>query len=295
MIQTTEVSNNQVNNGRPTQQFDAAQLYLNEISYSPLLSAEEEAYFARKAQQHCAKSRKRMIESNLRLVVNVARKYQHRGVDLLDLIEEGNFGLMRAVEKFDADRGFRFSTYATWWIRQNVERAIMNQCRTIRLPIHIAKDLNLYLKTAKELAQNLAHEPTPEDIANKLNIPVDRVNKTLNSNSGMLSLDNTFAQDDSMSFLDVLEADKDYSPEEKVEAEDINHNITFWLNQVTAKEKEILCRRFGLLGYEPQTLDVVGEAIKLTRERVRQIQVQALKKLRNILAMENISIDVLFQ
>lgn len=151
---------------------DATQLYLGEIGFSPLLSAEEEVYFSRKALKGCEKSRNRMIESNLRLVVKIARRYNNRGLALLDLIEEGNLGLIRAVEKFDPERGFRFSTYATWWIRQTIERAIMNQTRTIRLPIHVVKELNVYLRTARELAQKLDHEPTAEEIAEKLQVPV---------------------------------------------------------------------------------------------------------------------------
>ncbi|MEC8428764.1 MAG: sigma-70 family RNA polymerase sigma factor, partial [Pseudomonadota bacterium] len=152
---------------------DATQLYLNEIGFSPLLTAEEEVYFSRKSLRGCEASRKRMIESNLRLVVKIARRYVNRGLALLDLIEEGNLGLIRAVEKFDPERGFRFSTYATWWIRQTIERAIMNQTRTIRLPIHVVKELNVYLRAARELAQKLDHEPTPEDIAFLLDKPVE--------------------------------------------------------------------------------------------------------------------------
>jgi RNA polymerase nonessential primary-like sigma factor len=168
---------------------DATQLYLNEIGFSPLLTAEEEVYFSRKALRGCEASRKRMIESNLRLVVKIARRYVNRGLALLDLIEEGNLGLIRAVEKFDPERGFRFSTYATWWIRQTIERAIMNQTRTIRLPIHVVKELNVYLRAARELAQKLDHEPTPEDIADLLDKPVEDVQKMLGLNERVASVD----------------------------------------------------------------------------------------------------------
>ena len=154
---------------------DATQLYLGEIGYSPLLTAEEEVYFARRALRGDVASRRRMIESNLRLVVKIARRYSNRGLALLDLIEEGNLGLIRAVEKFDPERGFRFSTYATWWIRQTIERAIMNQTRTIRLPIHIVKELNVYLRTARELSHKLDHEPSAEEIAEQLGLTVDSV------------------------------------------------------------------------------------------------------------------------
>lgn len=168
---------------------DATQLYLGEIGYSPLLSAEEEVYFSRKALKGCEKSRNRMIESNLRLVVKIARRYNNRGLALLDLIEEGNLGLIRAVEKFDPERGFRFSTYATWWIRQTIERAIMNQTRTIRLPIHVVKELNVYLRTARELAQKLDHEPTAEEIAEKLQVSSVDVSRMLKLNEKITSVD----------------------------------------------------------------------------------------------------------
>lgn len=168
---------------------DATQLYLGEIGFSPLLSAEEEVYFSRKALKGCAKSRNRMIESNLRLVVKIARRYNNRGLALLDLIEEGNLGLIRAVEKFDPERGFRFSTYATWWIRQTIERAIMNQTRTIRLPIHVVKELNVYLRTARELAQKLDHEPTAEEIAEKLQVSSADVSRMLKLNEKITSVD----------------------------------------------------------------------------------------------------------
>ena len=161
----TEKTSSSTSEGGSYRQLDATQMYLNEIGFSPLLSPEEEVYFARLAQKGVDSGRKRMIESNLRLVVKIARRYVNRGLTLLDLIEEGNLGLIRAVEKFDPERGFRFSTYATWWIRQTIERAIMNQTRTIRLPIHVVKELNLYLRAARELTQKLDHEPSPEEIA----------------------------------------------------------------------------------------------------------------------------------
>ena len=182
---------------------DATQLYLGEIGFSPLLSAEEEVYFSRKALKGCAKSRNRMIESNLRLVVKIARRYNNRGLALLDLIEEGNLGLIRAVEKFDPERGFRFSTYATWWIRQTIERAIMNQTRTIRLPIHVVKELNVYLRTARELAQKLDHEPTAEEIAEKLQVSSADVSRMLKLNEKITSVDTPLGGDNDKALLDI--------------------------------------------------------------------------------------------
>jgi len=278
-----------------TSNLDATQMYLSEIGFSPLLTAEEEVYFSRKALKGCEASRSRMIESNLRLVVKIARKYNNRGLPLLDLIEEGNLGLIRAVEKFDPERGFRFSTYATWWIRQTIERAIMNQTRTIRLPIHVVKELNIYLRAARELIQTLDHEPTADDIAKKLDVPVADVSKMLKLNERISSVDTPFSSDSEKALLDVVADEKNKGPESDLQNGDIKQNIVHWLNELHAKQREVLARRFGLLGYEPATLEDVGTEIGLTRERVRQIQVEALKRLRDILSSQNLSIEALFQ
>ena len=274
---------------------DATQIYLSEIGFSPLLTAEEEVYFSRLALKGDERSRKRMIESNLRLVVKIARRYNNRGLPLLDLIEEGNLGLIRAVEKFDPERGFRFSTYATWWIRQTIERAIMNQTRTIRLPIHVVKELNIYLRTARELVQKLDHEPTAEDIAFELNVPVESVSKMLRLNERIASVDSSFGGEGEKVLLDVIPDEKASDPETKLQTNDIKHSIVDWLNELNSKQREVLARRFGLLGYEAATLEDVGVEIGLTRERVRQIQVEALKRLRDILSQQGLSIEALFQ
>lgn len=274
---------------------DATQIYLSEIGFSPLLSAEEEVYFSRLALKGDEASRKRMIESNLRLVVKIARRYNNRGLPLLDLIEEGNLGLIRAVEKFDPERGFRFSTYATWWIRQTIERAIMNQTRTIRLPIHVVKELNIYLRTSRKLIQQLDHEPTAEDIANLLERPVADVNKMLRLNERIVSVDTPFAGDSDKVLLDVIADEKSDGPEENLQSEDMSNNIVSWLNELNSKQREVLARRFGLMGYEAATLEDVGREIGLTRERVRQIQVEALKRLRDILSQQNLSIEAIFE
>ncbi|AOT07159.1 RNA polymerase sigma factor RpoS [Pseudoalteromonas luteoviolacea] len=274
---------------------DATQLYLGEIGFSPLLSAEEEVYFARKALKGCEASRKRMIESNLRLVVKIARRYNNRGLALLDLIEEGNLGLIRAVEKFDPERGFRFSTYATWWIRQTIERAIMNQTRTIRLPIHVVKELNVYLRTARELTQKLDHEPTAEEIAECLDRPVEDVSKMLRLNEKITSVDTPIGGDNDKALLDIIADERGYEPESEVQNKDINRHIVDWLGELNPKQREVLARRFGLLGYEPSTLEDVGREIGLTRERVRQIQVEALRRLKDILQHEGLSTDSLFE
>lgn len=273
---------------------DATQLYLGEIGYSPLLTAEEEVYFARRALRGCEASRKRMIVSNLRLVVKIARRYNNRGLALLDLIEEGNLGLIRAVEKFDPERGFRFSTYATWWIRQTIERAIMNQTRTIRLPIHVVKELNVYLRAARELSQKLDHEPTADEIAEALDKPVEDVSRMLRLNERITSVDTPIGGENDKALLDILADEKEYGPEENLQDSDIKTNIVKWLEDLNPKQREVLARRFGLMGYEPSTLEDVGAEIGLTRERVRQIQVEALRRLKDTLGHQGLTLENLF-
>jgi RNA polymerase nonessential primary-like sigma factor len=288
------IDDQQLVNEAVVKNLDATQLYLGEIGFSPLLSAEEEVYFARKALRGCEASRKRMIVSNLRLVVKIARRYNNRGLALLDLIEEGNLGLIRAVEKFDPERGFRFSTYATWWIRQTIERAIMNQTRTIRLPIHVVKELNIYLRTARELAQKLDHEPSAEEIAEAVGKPVEDVSKMLRLNERISSVDTPLGGDNDKALLDIISDEHEFGPEENLQENDMRDNIVKWLGELNSKQREVLARRFGLLGYEPSTLEEVGAEIGLTRERVRQIQVEALRRLKDILSHEGLNIENLF-
>ncbi|MEZ9629099.1 RNA polymerase sigma factor RpoS [Vibrio breoganii] len=277
-----------------TKNLDATQLYLGEIGFSPLLTAEEEVLYARRALRGDEAARKRMIESNLRLVVKISRRYSNRGLALLDLIEEGNLGLIRAVEKFDPERGFRFSTYATWWIRQTIERALMNQTRTIRLPIHVVKELNIYLRTARELSQKLDHEPTAEEIAQQLDKPVDDVSKMLRLNERVSSVDTPIGGDGDKALLDIIPDINNSDPEVSTQDDDIKHSLIDWLDELNPKQKEVLARRFGLLGYEPSTLEEVGREINLTRERVRQIQVEGLRRLREILLKQGLNMESLF-
>jgi len=273
---------------------DVTQLYLNEIGFSPLLSAEEEVYFSRKALKGEEAARKRMIESNLRLVVKISRRYVNRGLALLDLIEEGNLGLIRAVEKFDPERGFRFSTYATWWIRQTIERAIMNQTRTIRLPIHVVKELNVYLRAARELSQKLDHEPSPEEIANLLEKPTADVEKMLGLNERVNSIDAAIGVNGDKTLCDTIPDHQASDPMTLLQDSDLNNSIDGWLTELTDKQREVLCRRFGLRGHEISTLEQVGREIGLTRERVRQIQVEALKRLHDIMRAEGLDSESLF-
>ncbi len=273
------------------QEADSTQLYLVEIGASPLLTAQEEIHYARLARQGVQSARNHMVRCNLRLVVKIARRYLNRGLVLLDLVEEGNLGLIRAVEKFDPERGFRFSTYATWWIRQNIERAIMNQTRTIRLPIHIIKELNIYLRKAREITQNLDHEPTFEDIARSLNKAPEDVNRLLRLNERTLSVDTPMGDDTEKPLLEALADLSSEGPQEILENKNLRNQLEECLSMLNEKQRSILLRRFGLSGFEEATLEEVGIEVGLTRERVRQIQVEALKLLRAIMEERGMQVE----
>jgi len=262
---------------------DATRLYLNEIGFATLLTAEQEVKYSRMAQKGIEEGRKRMIECNLRLVVKIARRYLNRGLPLLDLIEEGNLGLIRAVEKFDPERGFRFSTYATWWIRQTIERGLMNQTRTIRLPIHVVKEINIYLRAARELTQALDHEPSPEEIADLLDKPVKDVQKMFRLNERISSIDVPMGPDADRPLLDAIPDQDNLEPFAFLQDESMRDRLDQWMLQLNDKQREVVDRRFGLHGYDTATLEEVGNEIGVTRERVRQIQLEALKRLREIL------------
>ncbi len=276
-------------------QLDATRIYLSEIGYSPLLSAEEEVYYGRLALRGDESARRRMIESNLRLVVKIARKYINRGLPLLDLIEEGNLGLIHAVEKFDPERGFRFSTYATWWIRQTIERAIMNQTRTIRLPIHVIKELNLYLRAARKLSNELDREATPEEIATLMEKSPEEVKRVLGLNERVASVDSPINRDGDRLLLDAIPDENNTDPSRMLQDADMQTIIDKWLSRLNDKQRQVVEQRFGLNGQEKGTLEDVGNAIGVTRERVRQIQMDALKRLRQILEAEGLSEESLFE
>jgi RNA polymerase nonessential primary-like sigma factor len=270
---------------------DPTQIYLSEIGFSPLLSAEDEVKYGRLALQGDKKARAKMVESNLRLVVKIARRYYNRGLEFLDLIEEGNLGLLRAVEKFDPERGFRFSTYATWWIRQTIERAIMNQTRTIRLPIHVVRELNTYLSAERELLKKQDHEPSYQEIADSLNTPVENVKNMLELNEHIISLD-TIVNSEGNTGRPLMDAIADKSrtdPADLLLDESMAAQLEGSLQALNEKQREVLSRRFGLGGYERETLEEVGRAIGLTRERVRQIQMSGLKALREIMRKQGIT------
>ncbi len=268
---------------RRTSDADPTRLYLKEIEVSPLLTAEEEVYYSRLALKGDTAARDKMIECNLRLVVKIARRYMNRGLALLDLIEEGNLGLIRAVEKFDPERGFRFSTYATWWIRQTIERGLMNQTRTIRLPIHVIKELNTYLRAARKLTQELNREATAEDVAKTLKKPVKDVEKMFKLADRVSSFDIPMGGEGERPLLDVIPDDSNADPATILQDETVIKHLDSWLDELDEKQRDVVVRRFGLRNHPRGTLEEVGLELGVTRERVRQIQMDALRKLRRIL------------
>ncbi len=279
--------------GNVTSEFDATRMYLNEIGLSTLLTAEQEIDLTRRAHQGDEDARARMIVCNLRLVVKISRRYLNRGLALLDLIEEGNIGLIRAVEKFDPELGFRFSTYATWWIRQTIERGLMNQTRTIRLPVHVVKEVNLCLRTARELMQQLDHEPTAQDIADATGKTVAEVRHLLVLSEHSTSVDAPVGKDIQRPLLDTIADLGGEDPSESLLKEDVRDLVEKWTGELTDKQQVVIERRFGLHGYQVSTLEQVARELGVTRERVRQIQLDALRRLRKILREQGFDHDQL--
>lgn len=271
---------------------DAASIYLKEIGYISLLDAKEEYALATAAKSGDEAARKKMIESNLRLVVKIARGYLDRGIGFLDLIEEGNIGLMHGLDKFDPEKGFRFSTYATWWVRQYIERAIMNQSRTIRLPVHVIKQLNTCLRKYQELSIKQDGRVDPQDIADALDKPIDEVRWLLSLKNDSISLDLQVYDDSDESMVESIDSEVP-NPLLEMCDHDLGGLLKTWLKQLSQLEQDVIMRRYGLLGQDAATLDVVGQTLGLTRERIRQIQMRALATLKRIVLNEGISLDEL--
>ena len=271
---------------------DVTQIYLNEIGQSKLLTPDEERALSRRVVQGDFAARQKMIEHNLRLVVNIAKHYINRGMTLLDLIEEGNIGLMHALEKFDPERGFRFSTYATWWIRQSIERSIMNQSRTIRLPVHVIKELNVYLRAQRHLEASLGHEPAIEDIAHLVGKDVEEVRRVMSLNERVASLDAPLDIDPMLSIGESIPDEQHDGPEAILQNSEVEKYVKEWLKQLNEKQRMVIERRYGLNGYEICTLEDLAANLSLTREGVRQIQIEALDQLRRILRRYGVNRDV---
>lgn len=260
---------------------DSVRLYLREIGKIPLLSAEEELELAKKVSEGDKVAKDKMAEANMRLVVSIAKRYVGRGLDLLDLIQEGNTGLLRAVEKFDYTKGFKFSTYATWWIRQAITRAIADQARTIRIPVHMVETINKLLRTQRRLTQELNREPSNEEIAAAMEIEVDKVEHIMKIKQDISSLDASIRDDEEESVLaDFIEDEDTISPEESATNQLLKEQVKDMLSALTEREQKIIKLRFGLEDGKQHTLEEVGQEFSVTRERIRQIEAKALAKLR---------------
>jgi RNA polymerase nonessential primary-like sigma factor len=274
---------------------DATQRYLNRIGLRPLLTQEQEIHYATRANQGDFSARQVMIEHNLRLVVSIAKHYIDRGVALLDMIEEGNLGLMHAISKFEPERGFRFSTYATWWIRQSIERAIMNQARTIRLPVHRIRELNQVLRAKYHLESRLfdGHDARLEDIAHLVERSVDEVRETLGMADHVTSLDTPIDGDPNSSLLDILADGAQQGPEADAEHHEMISLVRHWLSTIPAKQRQVIMRRFGIDNGSPATLEELAEEMGVTRERVRQIQQEGLIRLKRAMLARGVGKDAL--
>ena len=265
---------------RPSKTEDPVQVYLKNIGRVKLLTAVEEIEIARRVKMGDPLAKKELIQANLRLVVSVAKKYQNRGLPFLDLIQEGNLGLIRAAEKFDPERGYKFSTYATWWIRQGITRALADKSRTIRVPVHMVETINNLRKATRALSQKLDRRPNLDELAKEMNVPVKKVKDILEANRSPLSLDTPYGEDEDNTLAELVEDMNAGTPEDKTAASLMSDDVRKVLSVLTAREREVLILRFGLNDDKPRTLEQVGKLVGITRERTRQIELKALRFLR---------------
>lgn len=270
---------------------DTVKLYLQEIRKTPLLTFEEEQTLAKRVQEGDREARGKMIQSNLRLVVAIGKRYINRGLPFSDIIEEGNLGLIRAVEKFDYERGFRFSTYASWWIRQSIERAIANQVRIIRLPVHVAELANSYSRTVRKLTQMLGREPSNEEVAKKMRININRVRALSQVTRETYSLDMLINGEGEDTLKDVLSDENTPLPSSESDERLRRQYLSAWIAELPPTERNVIEMRYGLNRTTPRTLDSIGRQFGITRERVRQIENQAIRKLRNFTRSRNIELS----
>ncbi len=267
---------------------DPLDKYLKEVRVTPLLTKEQEFEYAKLAQSGHPLGRKKMIEGNLRLVVKIARRYIRSGLSLSDLIEEGNLGLIRAVEKFDPDRGFRFSTYGAWWIQQTIERGIMNQARTVRLPVHIMKKVNSYLRNSRALNKSLEHEPNKEELALHSKQSLEEIEKIMMLNEKIISIDAPISGEFDKPILETLQDFQNEEPYTAYLNQDIKKHLKTWIDSLSERQRDVIVRRYGLMGHDIMTLDETGQDIGLTRERVRQIQTEGLRALKKIITQSGL-------
>ncbi|MGY6217331.1 sigma-70 family RNA polymerase sigma factor [Methylolobus aquaticus] len=273
---------------------DLTQVYFHDLANTRLLTADEEKHYGALAREGDAEAFRIMVECNLRLVIKLARRYMNRGLDFLDLIEEGNLGLMHAVTKFEPERGFRFSTYAAWWIRQEIEKGLMNQSRTIRLPIHVVKELNTYLRAYRELAIKLPRDPEPKDVAAHVGASVKAVEQLLHLNEKLTSLDTPVKLGSDQMMVDTVEDEAQVDVTEQLHETAVEHQLPVWLASLTPVQQEILTRRFGLHGGDGETLEAIGATVGMPREKVRQLLNATLKQLKRLAQEQGYDAEVLF-
>jgi len=269
-------------------------IYLNEISSIPLLSKEEEVELSAEIMKGNNIAKEKMVKSNLRLVISIAKKYLHRGLPLSDLVNEGNIGLLKAVEKFDHTKGFKFSTYATWWIRQAIERAVTNQCRTVRIPVHMTESINRVLKAQNEFQHEKGREPSLLELSTICNMPLSALKKVFDAMKQDTSIDKSIREDDNSSLHEIIpDENEGIDPYKLAESKNLKEVIEKWIGFLTKTEREIIVRRYGLFNNEPETLETIGDSLGITRERVRQIEKRVLNKLKSFLKTKNIKVEEL--